>query len=52
LLTGAAAGNRTGGNVSGMDDMDGDGISEILVGSELTNGERGAVQLIFGNTFQ
>ena len=52
LLTGAAAGDRTGGNVSGMDDMDGDGISEILVGSELTNGERGAVQLIFGNTFQ
>ena len=52
LLTGAAAGDRTGGNVSGMDDMDGDGISEILVGSELTDGERGAVQLIFGNTFQ
>ena len=40
-------------NVSGMDDMDGDGISEILIGSYKTGGaEQGSVQLIFGNTFQ
>ena len=53
LLTGAAAGDETGMNVSGIDDMDGDGISEILIGSFKTGAsEQGSVQLIFGNTFQ
>jgi len=52
FLTGEGAGNETGMNVSGLDDIDGDGISEILTGSYRTNGDRGAVQLIFGSTFQ
>ena len=53
LLTGASAGDETGMNVSGVDDMDGDGISEILIGSFKTGAsEQGSVQLIFGNTFQ
>jgi hypothetical protein len=52
FLTGEGAGNETGMNVSGLDDIDGDGISEILTGSYRTNSDRGAVQLIFGSTFQ
>jgi hypothetical protein len=52
LLNGAAAGNRTGGNVSSVDDLDGDGVSELLVGAELTNSEQGAVHFIYSSTFQ
>ncbi len=52
FLTGAGAGNETGMNLSGLDDMDGDGISEILIGSYRTSSDSGAVQLIFGSTFQ
>jgi hypothetical protein len=52
LLNGAAAGNRTGGNVSSVDDLDGDGVSELLIGAELTNSEQGAVHFIYSSTFQ
>jgi len=53
LLSGAGAGDETGMNVSGMDDIDGDGISEILIGSYKTGAsEQGSVELIFGSTFQ
>ena len=52
FLSGDGGGHETGINVSGLDDMDGDGISEILIGSYKTNSDQGAVQLILGSTFQ
>ena len=52
LLTGANGGDETGMSVSGMDDMDGDGISEILIGSFKTGASEQGSILIFGNTFQ
>ena len=52
LFTGAGAGNETGMNVSGLDDMDGDGYAEILIGSPKTSAEQGAIQFIYGNTFR
>jgi len=52
IITGEGAGNESGICVSGADDMDGDGVNEILVGSYKQNSQAGAVQLIFGSTFQ
>ena len=51
-FTGAGAGNETGMTVSGMDDIDGDGFNEILVGSPKTSAEQGAIHLVYGNTFR
>ena len=52
FLTGAAAGDETGINVSGMDDIDGDGYNEMLIGSSKSSAEQGTVHFIYGNTFR
>ena len=51
-LTGVGVGDETGINVSGLDDVDGDGFNEILIGSAKTSAEQGAVHFIYGNTFR
>jgi hypothetical protein len=52
MLAGQAAGDETGINVSGIGDMDADGVPEILIGSYRNGSAAGAVQLIFGGSFQ
>ncbi len=52
FLTGAAAGDETGINVTGMDDIDGDGFNELLIGSSKSSAEQGTVHFIYGNTFR
>jgi hypothetical protein len=52
ILAGENAADQTGICVSGLDDMDGDGIPEILIGSYQQSTGTGAVQLVFGATFQ
>ena len=52
ILAGEGAGNESGMCISGLDDINGDGVGEILIGSYRQNSAAGAVQLIFGGTFQ
>ena len=52
VLAGEGAGNEAGINVSGVGDMNADGVPEILIGSYRQNSAAGAVQLIFGGSFQ
>jgi len=52
IIAGTGAGNETGINVTGLDDMDADGVPEILIGSYRQGSAAGAVQFIYGTTFQ
>ena len=52
MLAGDSSGDETGINVSGIDDMDSDGVPEVLIGSYRDGSNNGAVQLIFGTSFQ
>ena len=52
FLTGAAAGDETGINVTGMDDIDGDGFNELLIGSSKSSAEQGTVHFVYGDTFR
>ena len=52
ILAGEGAGNETGINVTGIDDIDADGVPEILIGSYRQGSAAGAAQLIFGSSFQ
>ena len=52
ILAGENADDQTGINVTGIDDIDADGVPEILIGSYRQNSAAGAAQLIFGSSFQ
>ena len=52
FLTGAGAGDETGINVSGIDDIDGDGFNELLIGSAKSSAEQGTVHFVYGKTFR
>ena len=52
IFSGESPGDEAGINVTGIDDCDGDDIPEILIGSYRRDSSSGAVQLIFGGTFQ
>jgi len=49
-FTGASAGDRAGTNVAGAGDVDGDGVSDVLIAAPGAFDGRGAVYLIYGSS--
>ncbi|MBL8385558.1 MAG: FG-GAP repeat protein, partial [Burkholderiales bacterium] len=48
-LAGAGAGNQSGASVSGVGDINGDGLDDLVVGAPQTGG-KGATYVLFGRT--
>ena len=47
-IVGADAGDAIGSHIATIDDLNGDGLSEIVIGSPEANGGDGAVYVVFG----
>ncbi len=52
VLMGASVSNEAGMNVSGLDDIDGDGFNELLIGAPKSSADQGIVHFVYGNTFR
>ena len=47
-IDGASSVARAGHSVSGVGDMNGDGLADVIVGANATDGQRGAAFVVFG----